>query len=241
MQNINTSFTVSINKRHKRYGHLFQGRYKAFIVDKESYLLELSRYTHLNPVRASIVESPEDYKWSSYRAYTGSADNITDTEDTLFAFARKRTIAIRKYNEFVKAGVRETSPLKKAVGSVLGDETFREKVIKHIKGKPDRTEISEIKKIEKKHKIEEIIKTVAKHHGIKEEELLGRKKATEKQRKKTIYLCKVLSGQTNAEVGRTFGITLQAVSNAVRGIEKKIEDDKKLSREMELIRKAMNE
>ena len=240
MQNINTRYTVSINKRRKRYGHLFQGRYKAFIVDKESYLLELGRYIHLNPSRANIAKRPEDYKWSSYRAYMGSADNITDTEDTLSAFARKRMIAIKKYNEFMEAGIRESSPLKKAIGSVLGDETFREKVIKYIKGKPDRTEISEIKKIERKHKIEEIIKTAAKHYGIKEEDLLRRKRATENQRKKAIYLSKVLSGKANAEVGRIFGITLQAVSNAVRGIEKKMAEDKKLNREMELIRKAVD-
>ncbi len=69
MQNINTSYTVYANKRHRRAGHLFQGRYKAFIVDKESYLLELGRYIHLNPVRAGIVRRPGDYRWSSYEEY----------------------------------------------------------------------------------------------------------------------------------------------------------------------------
>jgi len=239
MQNINTSYTVNVNKRHKRYGHLLQGRYKAFIVDKESYLLELNRYIHLNPVRATIVQSPEDFRWSSYRAYTGTGDGLTDTEDTLYAFAKKHAIAVRKYREFVKAGIGESSPLGKAVGSVLGDETFREKAIKHIRGIPDKTEIPEIKKIGVKYRIGEIIKAAAKYYGINEEELLRRKRATERQRKKAIYLCKILSGRTNAEVGRTFGITLQAVTNAVRGIEKKLAEDKRLSREMTLIKKEM--
>jgi REP element-mobilizing transposase RayT len=240
MQNINTSYTVSVNKRHKRYGHLFQGRYKAFIVDKDSYLLELNRYINLNPVRANIVQRPEDYKWSSYRAYIGAGDGITDTEDTLYAFAKKRAIAVRKYKDFVEVGKGETSPLGEAVGSVLGDERFREKVIKYIKGKPDKTEISDIKKIEKKHRIEKIIKVVAKYYKISEEELLKRKKATGSQRKKAIYLCKLFSGQTNAEVGRLFGITLQAVTNAVRGIEKGLSEDKGLSREMALIKKEID-
>lgn len=241
MQNINTSYTVSVNKRHKRVGHLFQGRYKAFIADKESYLLEINRYIHLNPVRASIVQRPENYKWSSYRAYIGAGDGITDTEDTLYAFAKKRTKAIEKYKEFVKAGIGGTSPLKKAVGSILGDETFRDKVIRYIKGRPDRTEIPEIKKIEMKQEIEEIIKVVANHYGLKEDELLKRKKATEGQRKKAIYLCRVLSGRTNSEIGRAFGITLQAVTNAARGVEKKMAEDMKLNREMASIRKAIDE
>lgn len=240
MQNINTSYAVSVNKRHGRYGHLFQGRYKAFIVDKESYLLELSRYIHLNPIRAKIVQKPEDYKWGSYRAYIGAGDGITDTEDTLYAFSKKRAIAIKKYKEFVKAGLSEASPLKKAVGSILGNETFREKIIKHIRGKPDKTEIPEIKKIEKKHKTKEIIEAAAKYYGLRYEELIKRKKATEGQRKKAIYLCKQLSGQTNAEVGRIFGISLQAVTNACRDVERKMIGDRKLNREMAAIKKAID-
>ena len=62
MQNINTSYTVYINRRHKRSGHLFQGRFKGIIVDKETYLVVLSGYIHLNPVRAGIVKAPEDYE-----------------------------------------------------------------------------------------------------------------------------------------------------------------------------------
>jgi len=71
MQNINTSYTVFINRKYGRSGHLFQGRYKAIVIDKDNYLLSLSRYIHLNPVRANIVDSPEQYRWSSYREYVG--------------------------------------------------------------------------------------------------------------------------------------------------------------------------
>ena len=71
MQNINTSYTVFINRKYRRSGHLFQGRYKAIVIDKDNYLLSLSRYIHLNPVRANIVDSPEQYRWSSYREYVG--------------------------------------------------------------------------------------------------------------------------------------------------------------------------
>ena len=140
MQNINTSYTVYINRRHSRAGHLFQGRYKAFIVEKENYLMELGRYIHLNPVSAMIVGRPGDYRWSSYREYVFGRDKrtITDTDDTLYSFSKKRAIASKKYQEFVQAGIKEKSPLMKAVGSILGGEAFREKIIRYIKGTPDR-------------------------------------------------------------------------------------------------------
>ena len=80
MQNVNTSYTVFVNRKYNRSGHLFQGRYKGFIVDKDRYLLALSRYIHLNPVRAGAVRRAEEYRWSSYREYPyGSTDGtLTD-------------------------------------------------------------------------------------------------------------------------------------------------------------------
>jgi len=241
MQNINTSYTVYINRRHNRAGHLFQGRYKAFIVDKESYLLELGRYIHLNPVRAGIVKIPEDYKWSSYIEYILGRTEwaIADTSDTLFSFSKRRAIAAKKYQEFVYYGIEEKSPLAKAVGSILGDEAFREEVIKYLKKIPDKTEIPEVKEIETKHKLEDVIKAVSEYYGVKTDELLKRKKATGRQRKIAQYLCKILSGKKNIEVGRVFGITLQAVTNVLRDIEEKRGKDRELSKDLTLIKKSM--
>jgi len=242
MQNINTSYTVYINRSHKRAGHLFQGRYKAFIVDKESYLLELSRYIHLNPVRAGIVDRPEDYKWSSYREYIygGSGGPITDTEETLYSFSKKRAIAAEKYHEFVYAGIKMESPFKDAVGNILGEERFRERIKRYLKGIQDKVEISDIKKIEPKHKLEDVVREVSENYGLEEGGLLRRKRATEKQRKVAIYLSKVLSGSKNIEVGKVFGITAQAVTNAVRDIEKRIEEDMKFRKEIAMIKKSID-
>jgi putative transposase len=71
MQNVSQRYTQWFNWRHKKTGHVFQGRYKAVMVDADEYLLELAAYIHLNPVRAGITEHPEDYVWSSHRAYLG--------------------------------------------------------------------------------------------------------------------------------------------------------------------------
>ncbi len=238
MQNINTSYTVYVNRRHHRFGHLFQGRYKAFIVDKGSYLLELGRYIHLNPVRAAVVRIPEDYRWSSYREYLQEErhQTIVDTDDTLYSFSKKRAIAVSKYREFVNAGISNESPLKDAVGSILGNETFKERVIKYLKGVPDKTEIPEIRKIETKHNIGDIVGVIAKYYGVREEDLIKRKKATEGQRKIAMYLCKTLSGRKNIEVGRKFGVTLQAVTNAIRDIERRRDRDRKLNKEIMLLK-----
>ena len=103
-----------------------QGFYRIKRVKK----LELNRYIHLNPVRAKhSAKAPKTTGGAVTRAYIGARDDITDTEDTLYAFAKKRAIAVKRYKEFIKVGIGESSPLKKAVGSVLGDETFRQKAI----------------------------------------------------------------------------------------------------------------
>lgn len=234
MQNINTSYTVYANRKHMRVGHLFQGRYKAFIIDKENYLLELSRYIHLNPVRAGMVEMPEDYLWSSYRDYL-SGDRkgaLADTDDTLFLFSKRRTAAAGKYREFVNAGVDRESPIKEAVGSIVGSEGFREHVFNYVNRGADKAEIPDIKKIEKRHNMSEIVKRVAGHCGVDEDALLKRRKSTEKQRKIAIYLCRLLSGEKNAAIGRTFGITIQGVTNTVRRLGKSLETDKCLEKEI---------
>ena len=111
----------------------------------------------------------------------------------------------------------------------------------YLKGVPDKIEIPEIKKIKTKHEVEEIVKKAAKYYGISEGEILKRKKATERQRKIAIYLSKTLSGKKNVEVGRIFGITLQAVTNAVRDIERLKEENKKINKEIEAIRREIGD
>ena len=71
MRQLNGVYTQAFNKSHRRTGHLFQGRYKAILIQKDSHLLEVSRYVVLNPVRARMVEQPRNWKWSSYRATAG--------------------------------------------------------------------------------------------------------------------------------------------------------------------------
>jgi REP element-mobilizing transposase RayT len=131
MRQLNGVFTQWSNRRHKRSGHVFQGRYKAILVDRDSYFLELARYIVLNPVRAAMVKHPNQWKWSSYGATSGSATAPAwlTTEDLLAEFAKRRAAARRKYREFVTEGMGEESIWKDLQGQIyLGDDKFVEQM-----------------------------------------------------------------------------------------------------------------
>jgi len=118
MRHINGGYTTYFNKRHNRAGHLFQGRYKAILVDADPYAGELSRYIHLNPVRTGIPEQPEEYPWSSYAAYIGKeapASWLITTSWLLRYFGKKTAEARKAYRFFVRVATGATEDPLKAV------------------------------------------------------------------------------------------------------------------------------
>ncbi len=136
MRQLNGVYTQLFNKRHQRTGHLFQGRYKSILIQKDSHLLEVCRYVVLNPVRARMVERPEAWKWSSYRATVGkeSPAPCLTTDWVLGQFSRKRTAAEQKYRQFVEWGIGKETIWREVKGqSILGEDDFVEGLISHIK------------------------------------------------------------------------------------------------------------
>jgi REP element-mobilizing transposase RayT len=107
MRQLNGVYTQASNRRHHRVGHLFQGRFKGILVDKDAYLLELSRYVVLNPVRAGVVDTPAQWRWSSYRAMTGKAPvpKWLTVDALLCQFASVREEAHQSYRHFVSEGI----------------------------------------------------------------------------------------------------------------------------------------
>lgn len=99
MRQLNGIYTQANNRRYQRVGHLFPGRFKAILVDSDAYLLELTRYVVLNPVRAGMVKKPADWKWSSYRASVGlePAAPWLAVDGLLAQFARRRSLAQQRY------------------------------------------------------------------------------------------------------------------------------------------------
>lgn len=140
MRQLNGVYTQYSNRRHRRVGHLFQGRYKAILVDGDSYLLELARYVVLNPVRAGMVKEPGEWPWSSYLAMVGKQPSPPwlETDGLLAAFGQKRAVAIRRYREFVFQGIGGESIWMNLKSQVfLGDEDFVAKSLSHVDGAED--------------------------------------------------------------------------------------------------------
>ncbi len=126
MRHLNGVYTQGFNRRHNRSGHLLQGRYKAILVEKDSHLLELARYVVLNPVRARMVRSCKDWRWSSYRATAGivPAEPFLTTEWILSQFGASQETAQRTYRRFVSAG-RGEEVWKRVRGQIyFGSEAF---------------------------------------------------------------------------------------------------------------------
>lgn len=113
MRKLLTGYVVNFNRRHERLGHLFQNRYKSILCEEDPYLLELTRYIHLNPLRAGLVERLADlrrYPWTGHSAILGAVDRAwQDTAPVLAYFGRKRRRAVRNYETFVKEGVSQGS------------------------------------------------------------------------------------------------------------------------------------
>ena len=129
MRQLNGIYTQRFNRRHTRVGHVFQGRFKAILVERENYLLELCRYVVLNPVRAGLAKRPQTYRWSSYRATAGleKAPEWLTREWVLAQFSPQRRRAERQYQQFVQEGRGAASPWAQVEGQVvLGQSHFVE-------------------------------------------------------------------------------------------------------------------
>jgi REP-associated tyrosine transposase len=146
MRQLNGVYTQAFNKRHRRVEHLFQGRFKGILVQKESHFMEVCRYVVLNPVRARSVQQPQQWKWSSYGATAGTVapHGCLTIDEILGHFGRRKALAQEKYREFVQNGVESASIWEELKGqSLLGVEGFAEGLLGHVSGK---TKIREIPK-----------------------------------------------------------------------------------------------
>jgi putative transposase len=146
MRHLNGVFTQSINRRYQRAGHVFQGRYKAIVVNRESHLLELLRHVVLNPVRAGMAVHPGQWPWSSYRAMVGQAECPAwfNRQWTLGQFATQKARQIAKYEEFVIQGIGEDTIWADLKGQIfLGSDEFAQTMQQTLahQGKASSSEI----------------------------------------------------------------------------------------------------
>jgi REP element-mobilizing transposase RayT/predicted XRE-type DNA-binding protein len=236
MRHINGAYTTYFHVKRDRSGHLFQGRYKAILVDIDEYAKELSRYIHLNPVRAKIVETPEEYDWSSHKYYIGKQKPVKwlYRDFILGYFGKKVSTAQKGYQKFVNARTHQEydSPLEEVVSStLLGSADF----IAFIKDnflsakKPDK-ELPALKELVIKTSIQDIFEEV---------ELVFTKDKVMARNVK-MYLCQRNTGKKLKEIGLHFGIGESGVSQACRRVAQKIEKDKKLKKKIVRLEKQIN-
>lgn len=141
MRHLNGVYTQLVNRRHARVGHVFQGRYKAVLVDREAHLLEVARYVVLNPVRAAMVSNAAEWPWSSHRAVAGTAAAPVwlDVDALLAPFGRTRAEAVRRYRAHVQRGVGMPSIWQHLRQQIyLGDDDFVEWMQRQSGGASDR-------------------------------------------------------------------------------------------------------
>ena len=149
MQLLNGVYTQSFNRSHKRFGHIFQGRFKAILIEKESHLLEVARYVVLNPVRAHIVAHPRDWIWSSYRATSGESQPIgfLSVGWLLEQFDSQRKRALLAYRQFVKEGKGVCLWDDLQGGALLGSEAFVEQMRPLLRDAAGSQEISRAERL----------------------------------------------------------------------------------------------
>jgi putative transposase len=199
MQQLNGVYSQYFNRRHSLVGHVFQGRYKAILVQKETYLLELARYIVLNPVRANLVAAPEDWPWSSYRLTTGSAPPPTwlQTDWLLANFDANRADAIVKYKKFVLEGNGAESPLKQTSNQlILGDAEF----VKLLQPSKDIATLDYISR-QQRGSLAQPLTTYQKNYA-------DRNEAMARAYASTAY--------TIAEIARHFNVSVKTASRAIR-------------------------
>ena len=204
MRQLNGLYAQRFNQRHQRVGHLLQGRYQSILVDKENYLLELSRYIVLNPVRAGMAKEPKDYRWSSYQGTSGY-QKIPGlfTDWILSQFGEEKTTI--KYQTFVLSGIKETSPLKEVKGQLyLGKKTFMDQIGHLLQGKDKLIEIPRKQRYINRLSLKKILNYQNKN-----------------QRDQVIYIAHLEYAYTLKEIAEYLGIHYTTVSRAVKRIEEK--------------------
>ena len=227
MQNLEFRYVQRFNKRHKRVGYLFQDRYRAILIDEDSYLLDLVRYVHLNPVRARVVEDPKEYQWSSHRAYLG--DEFLPwltTERVLGVFDREITRARELYRNFIDEGKNTHGDLmiqfkegSEKDGRILGKDTFIEGLLRRVGQGPTKQVL-----------LDEILRVVCHIYEVNEAELAASvsRRATEAR-----ALSAVLVGEQSklslTELSRRLAQNVSTISMAAKRLLNRSKSDADLS------------
>ncbi|MFV1963995.1 MAG: transposase [Pirellulaceae bacterium] len=226
MHDLNSGYASWFNRRHRRAGALFQGRFKAILVENESYCWTLSRYIHLNPVRARMVERPEDHPWSSYPHYVRSraAPDWLDWRSVLADIGRDTRRARSEYRRFVEEGLhgKTVSPLKEVVGKVLlGSSEWVEKMRQVLGASEVDPNVAELTHLAWRPSQEQIELAVAEEFGVDVSELYAKRIKNNEARVAALYLIRGLTSVSATQLAERYGnVSQAAISKTVQRAEK---------------------
>jgi putative transposase len=241
------SYTAGFNRRHHKVGHLFQGRYKSLVVEEGEYLLELSHYLHLNPVRGLVLgrgdpterrERLRGYRWSSYLGYAGlrPAPEWVSEELVLGEFGGRRGRERKlRYRRFVEEGlVREVRDPTEAAHwqCILGSEGFLQKIVDQMqKRREDRREIKALRRGTHGADPRAIVALVGKEYGVSTEELLGKEGYGLEARNVALWAIWHNCDRTLREIGELFGgMDYAAVAQRIRRMKFESRESKKVQK-----------
>lgn len=199
MRDLNGNYSQWFNVIHDRVGHLLQGRYKAFVIEKESYLMEVARYIVLNPVRAGLVERPRDWKWSSYRATSGThrVPEWLHVDWLLSNFSQRRRDAQREYNRFVDEGIGGKNPYDDVTnGFLLGSPQFVHWIWEQTNGTEELKEYPRAERIVGRPTLDEIFGDLK----------------SKRDRNAAIAFARIRCGYLLTEIGKYLGLDRSTVS-----------------------------
>ncbi len=233
MRHLNGIYTQRFNRVHHCDGQLFRGRYKSILVDADSYLLELVRYIHRNPLEAGLVKELNEYAWSSHKGYLSNAKKWKWLHKSfiLSLFAKDRREGIVTYKKFVLMETPEEINRifsQSKFPSMLGSEGFINRVREEFSHKKRHDEIPESRRLAPGQ--EKIKKAICKTYGIEESSLLSsRGGILNEPRNVAIFLIRRLRGEKLEEIGRQFGIAkYSSVSSIIEKMKKDMSAERKL-------------
>lgn len=247
MKKLLTGYVVNFNRRHKRCGHLFQNRYKSIICEEDPYLLELTRYIHLNPLRAGFVKDMGElnrYGWTGHAAIVGRVKREwQDVETVLAYFGSRRNMAVKRYEQFIREGMKQgrrpelvggglirslggwsqvVSLRRKGMLSahddrILGSSNFVSGLLREAEGKEKET----LRLSVKAHDLDSLAKVIAEREGVEEKNLKSGSRSAEAVRVRRVF-CQLAVKKLRyygAEVARYLGMTTSAVNRSANAKE----------------------
>ena len=243
---INVSYAAYFNRKRRRSGHLFQGRYKAILVDADEYLKHLSRYIHLNPIRARMVDHLKDYQWSSYPVFGGytKSPEWLETHWLLSLFGKDQKQAKKSYRNFVEFVQNEKieDPSADVVGGfILGGADFVDWVKERFLNRDSRDkEIPQLRSLKPKLMPEDLLPVVCEEFDCERDTIIRKGKKRNLVRDVAIYLSRELTGESGVSLGRYFGgISGSGVTLRYNHIANKIQRDRRLRGRINKMRKRI--